>query len=522
MTEYLDLLAKPENTPLLKGIQRGMEKESLRITPKGLLAQTPHPKGLGSALTHPYITTDFSEALLELITPVSTSIDETLDIMDKVHRFTYSQLGDEKLWTASMPCIMKGDDKIPLAQYGSSNVATMKTTYRHGLGIRYGRLMQTIAGIHYNFSLPMDLWAILQSQDNDNQNIQDYITNSYFKLIRNFRRTSWLPVFLYGASPALCKSFLSGNEQHDLTELDNGTVYRPYGTSLRMGDLGYQSNAQEDLTVCYNCIDTYIETLKNAITNTQPDYEKMGVKVDGEYRQLSSALLQIENEFYSPIRPKRVTETGETALSALQQRGVEYIEVRCIDVNPYLPMGIDADQMKFIDCFLLFCLFDNSPICDDEDRERFNSNLQKVVNHGRDPGLLLQTRNRTLSLTDWGNQLMDGIDKIALLLDQAHGGNAYQQVCQQQRAKINNPDLTPSAKILADMKEHGKSFFQFAMDLSEHHNQAFRSRPLSETDNALFNEQSTLSVNKQHDIEQSDTINFDQYLADYYRQYEDL
>jgi glutamate--cysteine ligase len=522
MTEHLELLSSSEHNALLTGLQRGMEKESLRISPDGKLAQTPHPAGLGSALTHPAITTDFSESLLELITPVSTSIEQTLETLDTVHRFTYSQLGDEKLWTASMPCILAGDDHIPVAKYGSSNVATMKTAYRKGLGLRYGRLMQTISGIHYNFSLPENLWSLMQQQDHDKRPPQDYITDSYFKLIRNFRRSSWLLVYLYGASPAVCKSFLRGNDQHQLTELDKGTVYLPYATSLRMGDLGYQSSAQENLQVCYNSIESYIDTLKQAITNTHPDYEALGIKQNGQHQQLSSALLQIENEFYSPIRPKRVAESGEIPLGALQQRGVEYIEVRCIDVNPYLPMGIDADQIRFIDCYLLFCLFDQSPICDEADRERFNDNLRKVVNQGRDPKLTLQTRHRTLSLPEWGNQLMDGIDKVARILDQAHGGNDYQRVCQQQRDKLNNPELTPSAKILADMASQQKPFFRLAMDLAEQHNQAFRERPLSAAEQAEFEQQSALSIKQQQDIEAADNINFDQYLAQYYRQYDQL
>lgn len=522
LTERLELLSSSDYNALLTGIQRGMEKESLRITPDGRLAQTPHPASLGSALTHPFITTDFSEALLELITPVSTSIDETLHTLDKIHRFTYPKLGDEKLWTASMPCVLEGDEHIPVAQYGSSNVATMKTVYRKGLGHRYGRLMQTIAGIHYNFSLPMPLWELLQQQDFNKQPLQDYITDSYFKLIRNFRRCSWLLVYLYGASPAVCKSFLRGNTDHQLQEFDQGSVYHPYGTALRMGDLGYQSSAQENLKVCYNSLESYIQTLKQAITNIHPDYDAIGVKVDGEYRQLSCALLQIENEFYSPIRPKRVTESGEIPLGALQQRGVEYIEVRCIDVNPYLPLGIDADQIRFIDCFLLFCLFDSSPLCDDEDRDRIYSNLRDVVNRGREPGLTLQTRHASPSLIEWSDELMDGIERIAELLDQAHGGNDYQRVCQQQRQKLADPALTPSAKILEDMKTQQQPFFRFAMDLADQHSQQFRERPLNEKDQAFFQQQTEQSRQLQADIEAADQLNFDQYLAQYYQQYDAL
>ena len=138
----------------LTGIQRGIEKESLRINSEGRLSDKPHPAGLGSALSHPHITTDFSEALLEFITPVFSDIDESLDFLEQVHKACYDSLDEEELWGSSMPCVIRGEQDIPLAQYGSSNVATMKTAYRRGLGYRYGRTMQTIAGIHYNFSVP--------------------------------------------------------------------------------------------------------------------------------------------------------------------------------------------------------------------------------------------------------------------------------------------------------------------------------------------------------------------------------
>ncbi|MEE8056613.1 MAG: glutamate--cysteine ligase [Pseudomonadales bacterium] len=521
LTTRLALLSSTANQTLLTELQRGIEKESLRITPEGKLAQTPHPAGLGSALTHPHITTDFSEALLELITPVSTSIDRTLNCLDNTHRFVYPQLNDEELWVASMPCILEGDKNIPVAQYGSSNVATMKTAYRRGLGHRYGRLMQTIAGIHYNFSLPKSLWAALQQQDGDQHPPQDYITASYFSLIRNFRRFSWLLIYLYGASPTVCKSFVNGRD-HQLQIHDDGSVYLPYGTALRMGNLGYQSSVQENLSICYNNLDNYIETLRQAITNSHPDYEQFGINVDGEYRQLSNALLQIENEFYSPIRPKRVTHSGEIPLGALRNRGVEYIEVRCIDVNPYLPLGIDADQIRFIDCFLLYCLFAHSPLCDDDDRQRINDNLKHVVNRGREPGLQLHTHNGDRSLVDWADKLLDGVEQIAIKLDAAHGGEDYQRVCYQQRQKMADASLTPSARILADMQAQQKPFFHFAMDLAQQHGQQFRQRPLTGEELEYFKQQTEQSINRQAKIEAADTLDFDNYLAQYYQQYNAL
>jgi len=359
----IEQLTNTASISLLHGIGRGIEKESLRIQPDGKLAQSEHPRSLGAALTHPRITTDFSEALLEFITDVHYDIDSLLEELEDIHRFVYSQLNEEYLWVASMPCILQGDNNIPVAQYGSSNIAKMKTIYRVGLGHRYGRLMQTIAGIHYNFSMPERFWCWYKEQQGDTGSLQDFKTKAYFSLIRNFHRYSWLLVYLFGASPAVCKSFLSGRN-HQLQPFDEYSLHASEGTSLRMGDLGYQSSAQDELKVSYNSLEDYLESLQKAISESHPDYEEIGIKQDSEYLQLSTNLLQIENEFYSSIRPKRVTKSGEAPHKALLEQGVEYIEIRCIDVNPYHPLGIDAEQIRFFDTFLIFCLLEDSPNLD--------------------------------------------------------------------------------------------------------------------------------------------------------------
>ena len=343
----LSLLAGPEKSALFTGIVRGIEKESLRVDPTGHLAMTPHPSALGSALTHPSITTDYSEALLEFITAPSASIDEVLHELDEIHRYTYQHIGDELLWVSSMPCQLGDDSSIPVGKYGSSNVGKMKQVYRVGLGNRYGRLMQTIAGIHYNFSVPDELWQELQRASGDTQSLQDFKTQGYFATIRNFRRYSWLLLYLLGAAPAVCKSFVRGRD-HQLQPVgdDSHSLYTPYATSLRMGDLGYQSKAQSSLVVCYNDLDQYVRTLRSALEQPYPAYDEIGLKDErGNYKQLNTALLQIENEFYSSIRPKRTAEMGETPIHALQDRGVEYIEVRCIDLNPLVPNGINAETI---------------------------------------------------------------------------------------------------------------------------------------------------------------------------------
>lgn len=516
--QRLELLSSPEANHQLTGIQRGIEKESLRISKQAALSTTAHPAALGSALTHSCITTDFSEALLEFITPVSTSIEQSLAILDDIHRFTYENLDSEHLWASSMPCELTGDNSIPIARYGSSNTAQMKQAYRRGLVHRYGATMQTIAGIHYNFSLPENLWGLLQRHDQSDLPRQQYIDQSYFNIIRNFQRMSWLLVYLFGASPAVDKSFING-KPHNLSTFDENTLYLPYATSLRMGDLGYQSSIQNNLNISYNSLDSFIETLNGAIVTPHPAYEKTGLKLNGEYRQLSTSLLQIENEFYSSIRPKQVTRPGETPLSALHSRGVEYIEVRCIDVNPFLPLGIDAEQIKFLDIFLLYCLLTESPQFHAGEQTTIRENLKRVVNEGRKPDLSLRTVQADKSMASWGGELLKEMAPLATHLDHAHGSQDYNGVLQHQREKLAASSLTPSEQVLTAMSTNQQSFMQLSQTQSEKHADYFLGRPLKKERIDFFTDEARHSFLKQSEIESTDSVTFEEYLQRYYNQY---
>lgn len=522
--ELLASLTEPANNASLRGILRGLEKESLRVTPQGTLAQTDHPHALGSALTHPHITTDYSEALLEFITEPFADVEHLLAQLDDIHRFTYHQLASsgEWLWPASMPCILGSDDEIPVARYGSSNSGTMKTVYRVGLGHRYGRSMQTIAGIHYNFSLPDDFWRALQIQSGDQQLLQDFKTERYFGLIRNFRRNFWLLIYLFGASPAVCACFVH-NRAHKLQPFPAAeqTMYLPYATSLRMGDLGYQSDAQKTLIVNYNNLNDYLATLCGAITQSHPAYEQIGVKDSaGNYQQLNSSLLQIENEFYSSIRPKRITERGETALQALRLRGVEYVEVRCVDLNPYEPLGITIEQMQVMDAFLLYCLLSDSPETDEREFHQGQENQNRIVNNGRDPALELVRGDDTITMRDWANDILHGSIACAELLDQAKGGDAYHQALQLQLAKVADAELTPSARVLRDMTNAQQSFYAHSLALAEAHRDYFATHELDANKLEELRRMSEQSLQAQYKLETGKEQGFAEYLEQYYSQYQ--
>jgi len=493
-------------------IRRGIEKESLRVTPESRLAQTPHPAALGSALTHPFITTDYSEALVELITPVHDDIDGCLDFLADLHRYVYGHLPEnELLWVASMPCFLESEKNIPLAEYGSSNIGRLKTLYREGLGHRYGRLMQTIAGIHYNFSMPDSFWEDYRDLRSPGENLQDFRTSSYLHLIRNFHRYSWLLLYLFGASPAVCRCF-TRNRPHNLEPFNETTLFRPHATCLRMGNLGYRSDAQGSIFICYNELDNYIESLSQAMSTPYEPYEKIGLKDGDKYLQMNSNLLQLENEFYASIRPKRTGPGGQRPLSLLLENGIEYIEVRALDLNPFLPLGIDAEQIRFLDSFLLFCLLSESPECTETEYFQVADNLTRTVENGRNPALMLARNGKQIKLRDWANELLQQTAHSAALLDGTHGINKYHLALEAQKAKVMDAGLTPSAQILSSMEASNTGFSAFAMACSQEARNSLTSIPLTEAQKQTFTEASARSLQDQRNVEAADKISFDEFL----------
>jgi glutamate--cysteine ligase len=514
LKEQLDQLAASGATTHLKEMLHGIEKEGLRVLPDGHLSQQPHPKGLGSALTNDHITTDYSESLLEFITPVFEDPAKAIHFLEDLHRYGYQHLSDEVIWAGSMPCTIDSADEIPIAEYGTSNIGKMKHIYRVGLEHRYGKIMQTIAGIHYNFSLPDSFLAELQKIQGRSESLQTFRSYSYFKLIRNFRRFSWMLLYLFGASPALSDSFLQDKE-HQLERLSEHTLYLPYATSLRMSDLGYSNKAQSSLNICFNHLHTYIQSLTGAIHTPYPRYEAMGVKVDGQYRQLNTNILQIENEYYSDIRPKRVTRSGEKPIHALQERGVEYIEVRNTDINPMLPAGIDEEQARFLDTFLVTCLLIEDREISLLECDMLSANLQRVVTRGREPELTLETLDGEKRLDELAHERLDLFMESAKALDEVFGGKLYQHSVAMQRVKVENPELTPSAQVLASLKDSGLEHTDWLLAKSREHRDFFTHTAIQEHLQTQFDEAKLASLAKQAEIEAADTVDFDTFLEQY-------
>ncbi len=499
---------------VLAGGLRGLEKEALRVRPDGRLAETAHPAALGSALTHEYITTDYSEALLEFVTPAMPSSVEVLDLLTDIHRFTGRALGDELLWATSMPCMLAGDDSVPLARYGHSNVGRMKTIYRRGLGWRYGRVMQTISGVHFNYSVPEQFWPVFAELEGRPQASDALRSETYMGLVRNFHRIGWLTLYLFGASPAVCRSFFRGREAL-LDAFDSGTVYTPWSTSLRMSDLGYQNKSQARLDIPLNSLEDYIAGLTQAMRTPHPDYRHIGVLVDGEYRQLSANWLQIENEYYSLIRPKRVARSGERPTQALRRGGVQYVEVRALDVSAFDPVGVNLEQLRFMEALLIYCLLNESPPIGSSEQTALERNHRRVAREGRRPGLKLQRDGEEVALADWAAEILEGVGAVAELLDAA-GDGSFGRAVVLQREALREPERLPSARILSEMRARNESFFQFAMRMSQVHHDAFAAATPSPQVEQHLAQEVRASLARQAALEAEPQAPFDEYLAAYY------
>ena len=395
---------------------------------------------------------------------------------------------------------------VPLGRYGTSNVGRMKTVYRTGLSHRYGRRMQMISGIHYNFSLPDSVWPLGDLGEP---------TEAYFALIRNFRRNAWLLFYLFGASPAVCGSFVEGRK-HELRELVPGTFHLPHATSLRMGRLGYQSDAQSRLAVSYNSLDSYGASLFGALTEPYPPYESIGIRDGDDYHQLSTSLLQIENEFYGKIRAKRVIHPGERPLHALRERGVEYVEVRLMDLDPFSAVGIGACTIRMLDVFLLHCLLADSPPDTPAEIAAIGRNQNRVAARGREPGLRLERQGKEVALLDWGQEIARACEPIALALDAAHASSAYSEALAGVIASLQDPASVPSARVLREMQEHhAGSYIRFTLAQSVRHAADLRHLPLDAQTQNLFARLARESLEEQQKMEAADTMPFEIYRQRY-------
>lgn len=525
-------------TPVVMAARKiGLEKESLRVSASGGISQANHPSALGSALTHPSITTDFSEALLEMVTPPCDSASEALRYLTGIHQFIVHRLPEnEHIWNTSMPCILRGGESVRIGEYGSSHSGQMKHAYRRGLGLRYGRRMQAIAGVHFNFSMPETSWSLRQSllqgripASGNNSGLQpdDAAANSvqqrtegYFQMMQNLIRIGWIVPYLFGASPAICSSFLAEGEGDEFNVWNKNTRYAQHGTSLRMGKIGYRYREDEpiDLSVRHTNIEDYIADIIGHVSTIHPPYEALGVRdEDGKFQQLSASRLQIENEFYSTVRPKQIPEPGELPIHALRERGIRYLELRSVDVNLLDPIGVSLPQIAMLEMLMMFAWLATPSALSAQETSMCTRNVQNVAHRGREPGLMLESPGGGVSLTTWGNAILEALEPIAQWLDTTQDTPLYVPALQAQQDKFDDPGLTPSARMIEGIKQTG-SFFEYAQKLSIAHDNGFKQADQDASLMQKLSDMVAMSRGRQAELEADSSGKFEDFLSAYLQQ----
>jgi glutamate--cysteine ligase len=460
----------PQSKLLLDG-KFGIEKESQRVTSAGDLALTSHPVVFGDKLTNPRITTDFSESQVEMVTPPVPSVKSAYQSLSDIQSEVEAGIGDEFLWPLSMPPRLPEEKDIPIARFKDSEAGKEKEVYRKGLALRYGKKMQMISGIHYNFSFGSQLMDYLYRHFGNDCEKQDFYNDLYFATTRNFLRYRWLLIYLFGASPSVDATYYSVINQ-DLKTIAQCCPewcsvleqYKQYATSLRVSRFGYVNTTREGAHIYFNDLKEYITNLRKLLSTKSREFAQLGLFQNGSQIQLNDNVIQKESEFYAPIRFKHVARLGETNLEALEKGGVQYLEIRILDLNPFEKVGVGLSQLYFLQVFMVFCLFESSTGLSETEMEAADKNHQAVALFGRRPKLELDDyRQRRIGFLDWSGEIFLKLQIIARLMDQAGNENIYQTSVRDELKKITDMKLLPSARIQQEMVENRESFVDFGI-----------------------------------------------------------
>ncbi len=433
---------------------RGLEKENLRVTLDGCLSKISHEAALNTSANDPHYTLDFAECQLEVVTNPHTSIDALFQELEQRYRYVHQNIQPELLWPNSMPPNVPAD-AINIAHFGDAANARSKELYREGLIHRYGKMMQVISGIHYNFSLPSEFFQAYQQKIAPTLSLTEIQNHIYFKMIHYYLERYWLLLYLFGAAPIACENSLKANTKANeaLKKINDSTYLAPFATSIRQSDLGYHNPKSCDLMICFKDLECYIRTLEKATQTPFAAYENIPGTA-----QLNPNYLQIENEFYAPIRPKQPLKNNERPLTALKERGVAYLEVRVLDINPLLPFGVAKEQLAFIELLLMTGLFHEKTASDCNNFARITDNALKVSLYGRDPDLQLNMHERSIRLSDWAELILNEMQVTANFLQQ----DQYHQALQFAKTLLQNRSLLPSAQIAEMAHDYPNAMLKLA------------------------------------------------------------
>ena len=490
----------------------GIEKESLR-TIQSQITQFAHPKKMGSALCNRYITTDFSESQLELITPPLPDKTAGLEFLDHIHHFVSHNINKEILWPFSMPPIIKSEQDLPIADYGISNMGLFKQLYRKGLSRRYGRTMQAISGVHYNYSLPDSIWCSSFFED-DKLDSRLLRSDGYFRMLRNIYRMNWLVLYLFGASPILTKDFLTKGSE-PLQKLTNQTYYLPYATSLRMSDFGYQNLLRINLKVSSDSLDNYVSDLNMATSTISESFQNINNHHNADPLQINANILQIDDEYYAVARAKSKIISHQSLTSKLKKGGVDFIELRSLDLNPFSRIGIDKETIYFLEVFLIYCFLTTSNLINEDELKTIKDNDLLVARRGRDPSLLLQKDQASIGLQEWGKQIVDEMTPIAELLDGEK--TVYRDMMHTMTSKIIDPDQTLSGLLLDKVITEKVDFIDLGNSIGETNKQYYLDLEKSENPYWYLLEKEALdSRSQQSELEAENNKSFESFVADYF------
>lgn len=420
---------------LLKG-NFGLERETLRVDGEGKLALTKHPEVFECKISHPYITTDFSESQIELITPILNTLEELYSFVNSLYDITVLELKDEYLWPQSMPCSIPEDDLIPIADYGKCKSGEVASNYRKKLLKKYGGKKQLISGIHYNFSFNEELIKDLYKKIGNGETYRDFKDSIYLKIVRNYLRYRWLLIYLLGGTTTMHETF--GEKcVIDLDKISKDGFSNNGAVSYRNSECGYK-----------NPIDLY------------PNYNSVKEYVESVYKFIDDKLIDNHKELYTQIRLK--AKDNDRFLESLLEDGINYVEMRSIDINPFSKAGISLDDLNFINLLTIYFL-----IKDESSYEKWQEeaqNNQNIISIYGQMDVALFRDGETITKNNWALDILNEMKEMNSKLSLGKG-----DIIDSMIEKIKNPKLTYAYRISEMVKEEGflESHLRLAREYKE-------------------------------------------------------
>ncbi|MFR1317177.1 MAG: bifunctional glutamate--cysteine ligase GshA/glutathione synthetase GshB [Clostridium perfringens] len=422
----------------------GLEKENVRVTERGNLALTPHPKTFGDREKNPYIKTDFSESQLEMVTPVCNTLEEVYSFICNLNKVVSLEImkNGEFLWPQSNPPILPREEEIPIAKLSNRE----DELYRENLSYKYGKKKQVISGIHYNFSFKEEFIKLLYKELKVEKDFREFKDDIYLRMARNFQKYHWLLIYLTGASPVFHESYIDEIKKEG-EKLGEDSYYIKDDTSLRNSSYGYKN--KRDYYVSYNSIEEYASDIKNLVNDKE---------------------IQSIKEYYNPIRLKSLG--SEDMLESLINKGIDYLEVRLLDLDPLSIQGVSKETLYLVHLFMIYTLLKENKEVTYKEHEEFFQNHDMVALKGRNEEAVIYENGVPVLLKDKGREILSEMGEIVEIL--FSNNEEFKNVIKRALEKINNPHDTISEKLIKDIKEEG--YINFHMRLAKEYLNNFKNK----------------------------------------------